>query len=1299
MKQGLNFKRFFVSMLLLVVSAFSWAYDLESGFSIWNSAVKLTGLDAEFSKTIDPDWDGSNYQPMSVYSGAQWNSCLVPEEKKLGHTWFVLSDATLATRYGITSLQDLYNKARALYGGDALDVNEPTNASKFKKNTNSLYRLIAYHTLKGKGDYERLTTICTIETSKTNPTEWYGTMDGGNLLKVEHITVKRDITDLGLGITPSAAVKKKYLFLNHFSDSTGTNPIVRGAKVLRPDEDNIEVNEGENFCIYELDRLVDYTQDTQSSVFNKVIRMDMYTMFPELMTNRIRSDVTNEGMAMSHSKDAACKNYWFPAGYIDGLEVNSDAIFIYQGPHNTYWCYEGDEFNITSKAGNYDLTMEIPPLPEGRYQIRLGFADMSTRGVCQFYFDGEMVGAPFDMRSDNFTERTGWTDIWRIPFVTPTSEEALNVLKKMHSLGWYHGPEDVFSISGEGHEDGDPTVTKNYFMRNARTVRYVLGNQPIEIKSDGTKHTIRIKSVHAPSGTIVQLDYLEFVPESEWGDYDPYGETTYDFVKDGIYYVKNDWRSVSVAPRPYSQGYYSGNLEIPSTVNYDGVDYSVTGVSGLTFKDCEELLSVVIPETMQNIPDYAFWNSGLVSVTLKSSSLVSKDYTLLNHRLKMGTLSVIFGSQVKEIVLGDNITDIGAYAFADFSCLTSVTIPESVTSIGDGAFNGCSSLASITIPNSMTSISSNTFNGCSSLASITIPESVTSIGESAFYGCSGLASVNIPKSVTSIGEGAFYECSNLTSVTLNYDKFVSNPLSPVQMIFGPQVTEYILGDNVKSIGDNVFSNCTNLTSVNIPNTVTSIGSQAFSGCSSLTNISIPGSVISIGDCAFASCSGLETISVDASNGKYDSRNNCNAIIETSSNTLISGCKNTIIPNGVTSIAPFAFENCSGLSSITIPESVTKIGEYAFRGCSGLPVEGGVRYADTYLVEAAYRGQNSYSIKEGTKFIGEDAFKDCPDLSSISIPESVTSVGRGAFAECPSLPVSGNLRYADTYLVEAVDKTQETYVMRNDTKFIGAQAFDLCTSLTSIVIPESVRYINAEAFSRCNALTKVTSLVTSSNRKAVAPVKPEPGIAPDEIANLYPFNPAHPDDPTTANVDETTGVTLDNVYPEDECKAKWLAYYKKVYSNRQATSKTNTKWTSLSRNPYIMRSESQVVLKAIYVAEWLQYQQSKEEYDVYSKYETIPTPQVSETGIFETGISSQATLYVFENVIDAYRVTSPWSEFGQILPIDPLAVEELKSDKDATFDENAPIYDLMGRRLQQKPSSGYYIQGGKTYFVK
>ena len=146
---------------------------------------------------------------------------------------------------------------------------------------------------------------------------------------------------------------------------------------------------------------------------------------------------------------------------------------------------------------------------------------------------------------------------------------------------------------------------------------------------------------------------------------------------------------------------------------------------------------------------------------------------------------------------------------------------------------------------------------------------------------------------------------------------------------------------VTSIGQGAFKGCCGLTSVTIGNSVTSIGGSAFYGCSGLTSVTIPNSVTSIrggafgGGAAFGSCSGLTSIKVESGNSVYDSRENCNAIIETATNTLISGCKNTIIPNSVTSIGDWAFRDCSGLTSVNIPNSVTSIGDEAFRGCSGL----------------------------------------------------------------------------------------------------------------------------------------------------------------------------------------------------------------------------------------------------------------------------------------------------------------------------------------------------------------------------
>ena len=375
------------------------------------------------------------------------------------------------------------------------------------------------------------------------------------------------------------------------------------------------------------------------------------------------------------------------------------------------------------------------------------------------------------------------------------------------------------------------------------------------------------------------------------------------------------------------------------------IESGVTSLGDYAFDGCTSLTSVTIPNSVTGINYDAFNDcSGLTSVHITDlkawcnivfGSSESNPLSYAHHLY-------LNGKEITDLVIPNSVTSIGYAAFEGCSGLTSVTIPNSVTSIGSIAFEGCSGLTSITIPNSVTIIGSLAFYYCTSLTSVTIPNSVTTIGWGAFSGCTSLTSVTIGNGVTSIEESAFSNCSGLTSIKVESGNDVYDSRDNCNAIIETSSNTLLLGckntiipNSVTSIGSGAFFNCSGLTSITFPNSVTTIGDYAFRDCSGLTSITIPQSVTSIGSGAFLSCRGLTSIKVESGNDVYDSRGNCNAIIETSSNTLFLGCKNTIIPNSVTSIGGGAFLSCSGLTSITIPQSVTSIERSAFDGCSGL----------------------------------------------------------------------------------------------------------------------------------------------------------------------------------------------------------------------------------------------------------------------------------------------------------------------------------------------------------------------------
>lgn len=303
------------------------------------------------------------------------------------------------------------------------------------------------------------------------------------------------------------------------------------------------------------------------------------------------------------------------------------------------------------------------------------------------------------------------------------------------------------------------------------------------------------------------------------------------------------------------------------------------------------------------------------------------------------------------------------------SSVTYESKPYKVTSVGDHAFNHCGDLKKVIIPNTVKTIGKYAFEYCS-VQSVTIGDSVTTIGEMAFVFCNSLKSLTIPNSVLTIEQCAFAYTDSLAYVTI--------------------------GNSVTSIGSQAFRESKGLKALIIPNSVQSLGKELCFKCINLETIKFGTGLTEFDYISFDKCPNIKFVEVAEGNSKFDSRDNCNAIIDTETGNLVFGCQNTIIPNTVKAISLAAFYNCTGLKHIFIPNSVEAIGSDAFGGCTGL---------------------QSVTISGSVKDIANYAFSKCSGLQSITC-EAITPPSCGQsftfFEVNPDIPVHVPFDSIDAY---------------------------------------------------------------------------------------------------------------------------------------------------------------------------------------------------------------------------------------------------------------------------------------------
>ena len=559
-------------------------------------------------------------------------------------------------------------------------------------------------------------------------------------------------------------------------------------------------------------------------------------------------------------------------------------------------------------------------------------------------------------------------------------------------------------------------------------------------------------------------------------------------------------RKITISEGVTSIGEYA--FEECTNVTSISIPSSVTELNEYCFSACKSMKNITIPQSVTRIADGVFdacekltdiyyggtdaswkhitsWNAGLGgNVTIHSTGVftgkcgdnltwkIDNDEVLTisgtgripDYNASSGGNNIApwygYAYQIKKVVLGSGVQNIGNDAFADCYGMTDITIPDGVTSIGDSAFDGCSALTEISIPGTVSSIGDSAFQGCYALTKVIIPDTVSSIGNSVFSGCSALTEISIPDTVSSIGDSVFSGCSALTEISIP--------------------------STVSSIGSYAFSGCA-LREVEIPQGITSIQSRTFQYCTQLTKITIPDSVTSVETCAFDNCPVLKTVYYGGTEAQWEGMHvdnyagNNSALLDATlyfemkyqriaAGSCGGNLRWSLMEDGVLKItgsgempdyssdsdAPW-YRYGSRIKEVRVGANVTKIGENAFRSTGVQKVvfcakETGSTDAPLVLGDYCFAYCDALNeIQFGNRVIvpGNSVFVSCSGLTEVTVPKTVKldksfngeGCGYGMFSQCPNLTkATVECSYVGPFFFEACYKLTEVRFTDPDVQF-------------------------------------------------------------------------------------------------------------------------------------------------------------------------------------------------------------------------------------------------------------------------